>query len=128
MAAGDKLVASKPTTVMNNINSMRAKWGITNSSSKTFTSGTTKVTASDINTMLDWIAEGKTKSGWTGSIPSDVVVGNLVTDILDQMITTTTNITNHCPCNCNYCSCNCNHCSCNCNNCNNCAVNCDQTR
>ena len=120
MAKGDVILSSSPTSVMNKIKEMRSKWGITNSNVKTFNSGNT-ANATDINTMIDWINEGKTKSGWSGSVPSKVNVSELITEITASLLSTAEAIRAHCPCNCN-------HCSCNCNRCDNCHQNCERTR
>ena len=125
--AGEIVRANDGTNLMNKINSMRAKWGISGSAT-TFTAGQTSTSSSQINSMIDWINEGKNKSGWSGSVSPKVNAGDLLKNIIATLSSTADQITAHCPCNCNHCSCNCNRCSCNCDNCDNCHVGCDSTR
>lgn len=118
--------ASEMNNTIGKIKSMQSKWGITQTS-KTFTVGQT-ITASDTNQLIDMLTQGKSKSGWGGSISSKVNVGDLIRDITASLNSQADAITSHCPCNCNHCSCNCNRCGCNCDNCRSCSSSCDCTR
>lgn len=118
--------ASEANTTINKIKSMQSKWGLSQTS-KSFSSGSIMY-ASDINQMVDMILQGKSKSGWGGSVSSKVGVGELIRNILASLNSQADAITAHCPCNCNHCNCNCNHCKCNCDQCYTCNSSCDCTR
>lgn len=116
MAKGDIVYPTTANQVMSKIKEMRSKWGISTSGSVTFSTGN-KTLASERNNLTAWIQEGKNKSGWGGTVPSGVSVGQLLTDEFSALLNAAEAIRTHCPCNCNYCSCNCDRCSCNCNRC-----------
>ena len=115
--------ASEMNTTINKIKAMQSKWGLSQTT-KSFSSGG-KILASDANSMVDMVAQGKNKSGWSGSITPKVSVGQIIQNITASLNSQADAITAHCPCNCNHCSCNCNHCSCDCNYCKSCSSSCD---
>ena len=115
--------ASEMNTTINKIKAMQSKWGLSQTT-KSFSSGG-KILASDANSMVDMVAQGKNKSGWSGSIAPKVSVGQIIQNITASLNSQADAITAHCPCNCNHCSCNCNHCSCDCNYCKSCSSSCD---
>lgn len=114
MAAGDKVLAQQATNVMNKIKEMRTKWGSSSTEVITFDENRTTL-HSDVSKMIDWLADGKSRSKWTGTVPAKPASETLLVDIMDQLYNTADAIKNYCACNCNYCSCNCNYCRCNCN-------------
>lgn len=124
MAKGDKILTSTGKTTITKIKAMQSKWGLTQMNDSVVTQGDT-LKASTVNSMIDAIIAGKSKSGWGGTVSSKVSVGQLVTDIFASLNSQADAVTKHCPCNCNHCSCNCNKCSCNCNNCDSCGSSCD---
>ena len=117
------VTASEINTTIGKVKSMQSKWGLSQTG-MSVSSGST-MRASEINSIIDMINQGKSKSGWTGSVSSKVNVGEVIRNILASLNSQADAITSHCPCNCNHCSCNCNHCPCNCDRCYNCGSNCD---
>lgn len=115
--AGTKILATEPQKAFNKIKEMRTKWGLT-AVSDDYTVGNV-ILDDDARNMYTWLSEGKTKSKWTGTVPTtiNVTAGNKITEIFTSAYNTAESIRTYCACNCNHCSCNCNHCSCNCNNC-----------
>lgn len=80
----------------NAINSARAKWGL--SQSATSPSSGSIITASDINNALALLREAKTASGWSGTVSSDVKIGDYITEIFTSVVSQANTIKDHCPC------------------------------
>lgn len=116
MAKGDIVYSTRPTSVMNKIQEMRNKWGISTANVANFPVGGT-TTVAERNKLIDYLNEGKSKSGWTGTVPAKINANELLTDAFDALLTAADSIKSYCACNCNYCSCDCNRCGCNCNRC-----------
>lgn len=106
------------------VKAMQSRWGIGQTGMSVGRG--TRMEAGQINTVIDMINAGKSKSGWGGAVSGKVGGGSRISNILASLNSQADAITNHCPCNCNHCACNCNHCSCNCNDCFRCSSDCDR--
>ena len=112
MAKGDLITPAGATRAMSKIREMQSKWGLTQRT-KTYSSGNV-ILRTDASDLYSWLAEGKSKSGWTGTVPTslNVTAGSNIIDVFDVAYSTAESIRTYCRCNCNYCSCDCDRCSC----------------
>lgn len=117
MAVGDKITTTPATSAMNKIREMQSKWGISQTN-KSYVAGN-KIVTTDAKDLYTWLTQAKNKSGWTGTVPTqlNVSTNTNITNVFDLAYSTAESIRTYCACNCNYCSCNCNRCGCDCNDC-----------
>lgn len=114
LAKGDKVLTSTHNNAVTALNAARAKWGLSSVSGNVSTGSTAN--ASQLNNLITWLQEAKSKSGSPENITVTSVTAksSLLVDQYDSLIASANNIKNYCPCNSN-CSGGCkNTCTRNC--------------
>lgn len=102
--AGESIKASDAKRVMDKISEMRVRWGSTTGEVIPFTVGKV-ITALDTNKLVDFILEGKSRSGWTGVVSPKVSVGQYIDRTWFDLWNQAEAIRVYCGCDCNFCAC-----------------------
>lgn len=92
------ILASERNNTLANINRTRTKWGLSSAGSNT-AAGNVASATNDVNNLLAWLREAKSKSGSPATIRANVNVGDIIQSIYSEIEASSNTIYNHCVCN-----------------------------
>lgn len=91
------VLADERNNTLTSVNKARNKWGLSSAGSNVSV-GTIIDATNGVNNLLQWLREAKNKSGSPATVPNDVSVGSIITNVYTGITSVANTIYNYCKC------------------------------
>lgn len=91
------VLASERNNALASVNNARKKWGL-GSAGSNVSAGTIIDATNGVNNLLQWLREAKNKSGSPATVPNNVSVGSVITNVYTGITSAASTIYNYCRC------------------------------